>query len=786
MSALVRKSWGDVRRRPARSIFTIVTIALAVAGIWISAMPPLMDAAMARRITEDRLHDVRIQTSDVVLDDADLAALRAVPGVESLQARTLYDTETIDGDRRRDVLLVGIPSWNDQHVNVVVVDEGVTPTADEVVTDRMNARTGRYDGRLGDDVALADPRGRPHPFTVSGQGDTMLFSQLVADEEAVLYASQATVQQLAGLDGVNSIELRVEQGARADDVAAAVQRRLTGVAPGVTVTDVAEVRAGESWPGEEVFDNYNTLLYVGALLALVSALVLISNTMTTMVAEQRREVAVMKAIGGRRRQIRRSFLRTALYLGVAGTALGIALGIPFANLTLGFIADRFFGAEVEWGVPASSVAASIVVGLGATMLAALPALRRAARTSVRSGIDAELRGSRNDVVDRALRRVPLPRTAQLGLRNVTRRRTRSLTTTLQITLALGISIGFLGLGVTVADVTADTWDTLKWDIVVSQRSTYPLDERAAEVIESTDGIAAAAPVLVNTMEVDGTQYEAFGLAAGTRLIEPDLAAGRWLEPADDDGRRKVVVIGRALAEVAGLDVGDTMRAKTAEGPVELEVVGIDRRLVNDATGIYLPLRTFQERLGRTDTNVYWIVADDQHEAGIEALATTLEDRLAAAGYPVGTEIHHVEKAANVESNRVIVVVLAAMAVPIVLIGMVGLLNAMTMNVIDRTRDIGVLRSIGASARDVARIFRTEGLALAVVASVLGVPVGYLMGRFLAWLVTDLFHYGSVPFTFPLTAVAFTVIATLALAWLVVIGPVHRAIRLEPGTALRYE
>ncbi len=786
MSALSRKSWGDVRRRAARSLFTVVTIAFAVAGIWILAMPPLMDQAMARRIAEDRLHDVRIHTSDVVLGDADLAALRAVPGVAALQARTLFDTETIDGDSRRDVLVVGIPDWGDQPVNVVVVDEGAVPGGGELVTDRMNARTGRYAGDVGDGVVLADPRGRPHPFIVSGRGDTMLFSQLVAEGEAVLYAPQATVNQLAGLAGVNSLELRVDDDASAADVAAAVQRRLAELAPGVTFTDIADLRTGESWPGEEVFDNYNTLFYVGAVLALVSALVLISNTMTTMVAEQRREVAVMKAIGGRRRQIRRSFLRTALYLGGAGTVLGIALGIPFANLTLGFIADRFFGVEIEWGVPASTVAASVVVGLGATALATLPALRRAARTSVRAGLEVVPSGGRNDLVDRTLRRVRLPRTVQLGLRNVTRRRTRSLTTLLQIALALGIAIGFLGLGVTVANVTAATWDTLTWDIVVYQRSAAALDERAAQVIRSTDEVAVAAPVLVNTVEVDQTQYDAFGLSDASTLVDADLAAGRWLEPADDAERRKVAVIGRALAEIAGLRVGDTMRTQTAAGPMVFEIVGIDRRLVEDARGIYVPLTTFQEQLGRTDTNAYWIVADDQSEPAIEALGTTLEERLTAAGYPVGTEIHHVEKAASVEANGVITAVIAIMAVPIVLIGMIGLLNAMTMNVIDRTRDVGILRSIGASSRDISRVFRTEAVTVAVVASVLGVPVGYVIGRFLAWLVTDLFHYGSVPFTFPLPAVAFTVIATLVLAWLVVIGPLRRAVRLEPGLALRYE
>jgi putative ABC transport system permease protein len=668
----------------------------------------------------------------------------------------------------------------------VVVDAGQAPAGAEVITDRMNARTGRYGGGIGARVVLADSHGRPHSFTVTGRGDTMLFSQLVADQEAVLYAPQDTVNQLAGLVGINSVEVRVQSYARAALVATAMQRRLRQLAPDVTFTNVAEVRAGEPWPGKDVFDNNSTLLSVGALLALISALVLVSNTMTTLVAEQRREIAVMKAIGGGRRQIRRSFLRTAIYLGAAGTVLGIGLGIPFANLALGFIADRFFGAEVQWGVPASTVALSVLVGLGATSVAALPALRRAARTSVSSGLETGIGTGRNDVVDRVLRHLPLPPNARLGLRNVARRRARTLTTSLQITLALGIAVGFLGLGATVAHVTADTWDTLNWDVALSQRSTVPLDARAGQVMQSTDGVAVASPVLVNTVRVKDQPYEAFGLSGGRTLIDPDIAAGRWLEAADDAGRRKVVVIGRALAETAHLRVGEKMLTRTAGGPVELRVVGIDRRLVNDARGIYLPLATFRESLHRTDANAYWIVARSRNKARIDALATRLQDRLTAAGYPVATQVRHVEKAASIEGSRAIVGVVAVMAVPIVLIGLIGLLNTMTMNVIDRTRDVGILRSIGASSRDVARIFRTEALAMAVVAAAAGVPMGYLIGRFLAWLVTDLFHYGSVPFTFPIRAVAFTVLVTVGLALLIVSGPVRRAVRLQPGTALRYE
>ena len=402
---------------------TIVTIAFAVAGLWIFAMPVLMDRAMDQRVVQDRLHDVQLSTSDVVLDAKSLAALRAVPGVRALDTRTIYGTRILDHGRRDDVFLVGVSDWGHQPVNAISVDSGAAPRGAQVVTDRMNARTGRYSGGIGAQVQIADVHGRPHPVAVSGRGDTMMFSQIVADDRAVLYAPQSTVNGLAGASGVNSIELRVDDPKHAEAVAAAVRSRLLALNPSVTFTDLPDVRQAGSWPGQDVFNNFSTLLYVGAVLALISALVLISNTMTTMVAEQTRQIAMMKAIGGRRRQIRRSYLRTALLLGVAGTVVGIAIGIPFANLALGFIGDRFFGVNPGWGVPTNAIIISIVVGLGATLLASLPSLRRAARTSVRAGLESGVTAGGDGRLDRLLRRVRLPRTTQIGLRNVTRRRT---------------------------------------------------------------------------------------------------------------------------------------------------------------------------------------------------------------------------------------------------------------------------------------------------------------------------------------------------------------------------
>jgi putative ABC transport system permease protein len=125
-------------------------------------------------------------------------------------------------------------------------------------------------------------------------------------------------------------------------------------------------------------------------------------------------------------------------------------------------------------------------------------------------------------------------------------------------------------------------------------------------------------------------------------------------------------------------------------------------------------------------------------------------------------------------------------IPIVAIGMIGLVNLMTRNVLERTRGIGILRCIGARARDIRWIFRSEAPAVALAGWVLAIPLGWLLGRILVWVVTEVFDYGSVGFVFPLWSLPLALIATLTLAAIVVLAPVRRAARPKPGDALRYE
>jgi putative ABC transport system permease protein len=116
--------------------------------------------------------------------------------------------------------------------------------------------------------------------------------------------------------------------------------------------------------------------------------------------------------------------------------------------------------------------------------------------------------------------------------------------------------------------------------------------------------------------------------------------------------------------------------------------------------------------------------------------------------------------------------------------MVGLANAITMNVLQRTREIGILRCIGARARDVRRIFTTEGIALALAGWMLGIPLGYALDRLLVWLVWEVVDQ-RIPVAFPPWNVLIALVGTAALALVVLLLPVRRAVRFRPGDALRY-
>jgi putative ABC transport system permease protein len=296
-----------------------------------------------------------------------------------------------------------------QRVNVVHVAAGVAPQTDEVLTDVQNAKQDLLSVHAAQTVRIIGADGAVRLLRVSGEGRNLDGGQAVtSDGVVVLYASSATVASLSWVSGYDALffTLADTRAAAVSATVATIRGQLAAVPGFAGFSDLPQVRAAGDWPGKSSFQSFSKFFYVITLLALLSALVLISNTVTTLVAEQTSEIGIMKAIGGRRRQIAAVYLKAALLLGGLGTVAGIVIGAALAYVLTRYFGSTYFAVNVSFGIDWSILLISALVGLLGPPLAALPAIRRAVRVPVRDALEAT--GSAvggQDAGDRLLRRV---------------------------------------------------------------------------------------------------------------------------------------------------------------------------------------------------------------------------------------------------------------------------------------------------------------------------------------------------------------------------------------------
>ena len=784
MSAILRKSLTDLTRRRARAFFTVLTLALAVASVGIFAVPGLMQQSMDREIAANKLADLTLQTKPLMLSDAQLQRLRALPNVEAVGVKSQFSTRIYVGARRQRALIMGVPDFDRQDVDVVTPISGSAPAAGTVLTDNQNASKGKFEGTT---VRVIAADGKVRTLPVSGEGRNLFGGSLAATEDfAAFYASPETVTALSGDRGYTWLGLRLRDpsAAAADRTIAAVRNELRGVKGFEGFTQLPAVRKAGEYPGKAVFEQIASVMTAVTLLALLSALVLLSNTMTTLIGEQTPEIAAMKAVGGSRRQIARIYRRTALLLGALGAALGVVLGVVLANVVVSYFGSTFFGIETGVHVDTGVLVASIVVGLIGPPLAAWPAIRRASRLPVREALQAT--GSavgEQGRLDALLRRVRAPRSVQIGLRSVGRRKRRTFATAMQVGLAVATLLALLSLGTSVGNITRAYYDDTHLDVWAGTFDSRPFTDEAARALATTRGVKDVQPVLQNEAKVDGTDAGLMGMV-NKPWMRLRITDGRWYTPAEAARGTDVAVVGTGLAAATGANVGDAITAQTAAGPARVRIVG-ELWEPGQPGQLYMPLATLQTALGTPGkVNAYWVRSQSPDHAFIDRLTTRLEDTLGAHGTPITSIVWYDQKADNVAQNSSITTSITVLGLVIVAISMVGLVNAITMGVLERTREIGMLRCVGARARDIRRIFATEGLVIALLGWLIGLAAGYALAYGIIELTSSTANL-DLTFVFPAVNVVITLVGTVLLAVLVLLAPVRRAVRFKPGEALRY-
>ena len=788
LSAAQRKSVSDLTRRRGRAFFAVAALALAVASVGLFALPALMDRAMNREIAANKLADVTISVKPLPLTGAQLRALGQLPNVAAFDPRATFYARVYVGIGRQKAFLVGKTSFAHQAVDVVTVTAGSAPGAGEVLTDVQNAAYGRSVGTTGDSVRLIGGNGRVVSLPISGEGRNLTGAQVVSGGYVVLYATVQTVAAVSGTPGytVLAFRLRDASPAAAHRTVNEIRQYLQSV-PGFTgFSDLPDIRSPGDWPGKSLFNDIAKIFPVVTLLALLGALVLLSSTMSTLIGEQTQEIAAMKAIGARGRQIRHVYLRTAMLLGVLGATVGAALGIVISYAVTRYFASSFFAISAPFSVDVPVLVASIALGLFGPPLAALPAIRRAARLPLAETLQATgSAAATQGPLDRLVRRARfLPRTAQIGLRGLTGRRRRTVATILQVAVAVATMLALLSLGTSVGNTTQASWDSYRWNIGAGSVLSGALPPDTQALIASVPGVARVQPQLRNYVKLDGKQSQVWALP-DRPFYTFHPVSGRLLDPADTRTQARVVVVEQNLARATNTPLGKDIKLSTAAGTARFKVVGIVSDQQDNGMDMFVPLTTMRSVLHTPGAiNQFWIQTTSGNHHLIDTTNNRLQDTFAAHGLQLETQVEYVAAANNVAQNRGLTTTITVLGLLIVAISLVGLINTLTMTVLERTREIGILRCIGGHARDVRRIFATEGMTVALAGWLVGVPLGLGLAHALTTLAENVINV-HLFFAFPMINIAIVLLATAILALLVMQIPLRRAVRFKPGEALRY-
>jgi len=800
VNTLNRKAWGDLTRHRARTLLTALSLSLAIASLGFLSVPSLLNAAMNRQVAGSHLNDVGIFTNVINLTPAQLSGVGHLPGVAAVSPVLGYTAKATSAAGTRNVSIAG-GDLASAPVNTVPLMTGRLPGPGEVLADAGNGRAADYRVPVGGMIDVLSASGTMMRLRVSGTGLNLAATPGAnGSATPVFYATHATVESLRGVRGYDYLGLRLtdDTGAEQSRVITEVRAYLTARTGTDPMTALPTTRAPGQWPGKSGFNEIMALLYIITILAFLSSLFLISATMSTLIAEQAGEIAILKTLGGRRRQIGGIALRTATVLGAAGAVVGTILGIVIAYLLTRYFALKLIDVSFGFAISAPVVVASLVLGPALAAAASLPALRRALRRPVAETLAGTATsgfgsGRLDRLVARSglLARTEVPSSVRMGVRNALRQKRRSAATIAQVAVAAGLAISFLALGQSVTAAISQTVGKLHFSFSAGEASgkgARPFTSQALGVATSTPGVTGAELIETSSVQYNGQTYQAWGLGMHP-LYSYRLRTGRWFTAADSAGGARTappVVLGPAVARTTGARVGQILTLTMAAGPTRVRVIGIDTGEINAGQIVYFPSQVL-ERLDGTPGagNSIWFTTASSDHAVIDRATTAAANRLDAAGYPVSTTEIYVAQAQLTAADTSILTIVQILGLVVVAITLIGLVSALGMGVIERTREVGILRCIGARARQIRRVFSAEAVLLAAVGWAFGVLIGWLIYQGLLALVARYVDL-SLPQEFLPVIPLITLAGVLVLTLLVIRGPLRRATRIQPGTALRYQ
>jgi putative ABC transport system permease protein len=825
--------------RRGRTALSVVGIALGIAVLYASLATDAGISASIDRTVRDLVGraDLRVESfGPAGMSAESLAAIEGAPGVATaapaLERRTYLVPASDSADVPPPITALGIDPAAEATVHELVLRSGAPlggPETFEALISETLARAG--DTQVGEAITFQAGSGRPIELAVVGilAGD----GPIVGSAGRTVVLPLVTMQRIFDDPTVSRVDILVGEGATVAETADAI---------GVALTDQAYVLSSPADVAASLRGSTADFRSTTALIAAVALFVgafLIFNTLSMTVSERVRELGLLRAAGATRRQLVGFVVVQALVLGVLGALVGLVAGLVLAEL---MAVDLRSIASIPYervDPSPTAIAMVVAIGLAVTIAAAIeparragsippvealrdridPATARRARLRWLVGVfvavgiaglvvwprDAGVAGlARSGLVYVILFAAVLVAPVVLGtlaplaglpfrgtlrveerLARASIVRDRARTTLTVGALAIGLAMVVAVGGVAhQSRLAATAWleQVVPGDELLTSIRPVGLDEEVIADLAAVDGVRRVSPfalfeVARNGVRMDAAAVSGADLLADGRLVIVDGDRDAALRGLDEGG---AAILPRSIATRTGLTVGSILTLAVGAGKVaDLRVSGIAERTLPGAVGEAV-------LVGWSDaTAVFGVAGADvlavRYEPGREAAVRPALDELARGAALEPNPLETVAGAVDAALGQVFGL-FDALAIVAVVVAALGIVNTLTVSVLERVRELGVLRAAGMTRGQVRRTVVVEAGILGIVGSVLGIAAGLVAGAVLILFAGGAALVLDVPWASIAAAIGLGIGVSMAAAWY----PARLASRLAIVAAVQHE
>lgn len=805
-----RKVIHDLADNKMRTLLVVFSIAIGVFSIGVIAGSyVIISNDMSASYAANNPMNIELRTS--YFNDDLLDTINSMRGVEKAEGRNIFSVRvrTPGTAKWMKLNLVAIEDYQDTEINRLRSISGSSePEKGEILLEKKTVS--KMEAAIGSDLEIQLEDGSIKRLEITGvvQDQTTGAGDFLAAPFA--FISMDSLTTLRQPNQYNRLFIVSSTGKNDEDF---LRQFSADLKDKVGKNDVIVIRTRTMKTNEHpLASTVQAILGIlGALgiLILFLSSSLIANTLSSLLNQHIRFIGVMKLVGGSERQILTSYIVLILIFSLISLTIAIPFGGQGAYALSAYIADKLNFSLLYYRIVPLALLIQFIVGLGIPLLVGLNPIRRGSKITIHRALSNDMdqgetetgKTHQNDQpsenkfqmrISRYLskRGIHLPRPLLISLRNIFRRKSRLLLTLFTLTMGGAIFIAVFNVRVTLHDYIDQIGDYFTADVTLDFDAPYRLNKIEAEALKvpgviRTEGWAFADG---EALFPDGSTADNMIILAPpveSSLVSPILISGRWLQKGDI---KALTISENILEKFPDLKPGDFIHMKVIGKEDDWQVVGIFKFVDQEGTVAYSTYEYISHITRLANRSYSFRVVTDQHD---EKYQQMMSERLDKHFRSQGYKLQEAQTGSSTlktasECLDILVTFLLIMAILTASVGSIGLTGTMSMNVMERTREIGVMRSIGAVDKVIMEMVILEGVVIGGISWLLGVILSFPITYMLATIVSLAVFNSPIDIKITWDGFLLWLLVVLLLSAIASILPARNAARLTIREVLSYE